>query len=432
MKTTHATTQLVLSIALASAALVGCGNGDDAGPAATAKADATYYRDLEPLVADKCVGCHTEGGIAPFSLETYDDVKAMLGPIRAAVASRTMPPWLADPGCSQYEGDRSLTDDQIATVTGWIDRGAPAGDPREAAAEGGNSEQGLSRVDRTLTMPVAYTPQIAPDDYRCFLIDWPESHSTFVTGFRANPGNAATVHHVIAYLIPPNSVQKYDDLDEQDETAGYTCFGGPGGGIDPNTRFIGSWAPGARGGDLPEGTGLRVEPGSKIALQVHYNSKAGQDAAPDKTSIDVKLDDEVAKEGTWQFFTDLQWVLGTGMEIPAHTADVTHSYAMDPTPMISQSGPFTIHEAGLHMHTHGRESRLAIERAGGADECILSISDWNFHWQGTYALGAPKTFQPGDQLSISCTFDNETAQDLAWGEGTGDEMCLGLVYYTVP
>lgn len=420
---------LVLASALGALSLtvVGCESVDSAAP----EADGTYYGELKAVIDAKCVGCHVEGGIAPFSLETYDEVRAMESAVRDAVATRRMPPAPAEPGCAEYSDDPAMTEDQIAKVVGWIDAGSPEGESDgKVARDDDRKGDELSRVDLTLSMPKAYTPSLSPDEYRCFLVDWPENDKRFVTGFRVNPGNTAIVHHVIAYLIPPSKVEKYDALDAEDAEPGYSCFGGPGGGIDLDTRFVASWAPGAQGGDLPAGTGLPIEPGSKIALQVHYNT-TNDAPAPDQTSIDLKLEDKVEHEGTWQFFTKLDWVLGEGMELPAMTANITHDYAMDPTPLISNGGSFTIHEMGLHMHTRGKKARLAIERQSGNEECVLSIPKWDFHWQMTYELEKPKVFQPGDSLTISCTWDNDTPNELRWGEGTGDEMCLGLIYYTV-
>lgn len=402
----------------------------------------TYYGELKALVDERCVGCHSEGGIAPFSLATYDDVVENAAAVRAAVESGSMPPWLAEDGCNDYVNDRSLTDLEKTSLIDWIDRGAPAGAPdTDDSEDDGHSAAGLSRVDRTLTMPTEYTPQLQPDDYRCFLVDWPGDDTEFVTGFRANPGNPAIVHHVIAFLIPPGSVEKYQALDEEEEGPGYTCFGGAGGGLDLDTSFIGSWAPGAEGGDFPSGTGIRVEPGSKIALQVHYNTLNGGDV-PDRSSIDLKVDETVDKEASWQFFTSLAWVVGDGMDIPPMSQDVEHAYSVDPTAFVSKGKPFLIHSVGLHMHTFGQTARLSIERAreegesgratsaDGDEECLLSIPEWNFHWQLSYRLEQPVEVRPGDRLSIDCTWDNPTKDTIRWGEGTGDEMCLGLVYIT--
>jgi len=72
-----------------------------------------------------------------------------------------------------------------------------------------------------------------------------------------------------------------------------------------------------------------------------------------------------------------------------------------------------------------------LERAGGGEACLLDIPRWDFHWQGSYGLVEPVVFNPGDQLRLSCTWDNATMSDVTWGEGTTDEMCLGSFYYTV-
>ena len=54
------------------------------------------------------------------------------------------------------------------------------------------------------------------------------------------------------------------------------------------------------------------------------------------------------------------------------------------------------------------------------------------------------TVNPGDRIRVECHWDNSAANqpivdgvqqephDVGWGEGTGDEMCLGLMYVTAP
>jgi hypothetical protein len=85
------------------------------------------------------------------------------------------------------------------------------------------------------------------------------------------------------------------------------------------------------------------------------------------------------------------------------------------------------------MHTHGTSARFDIHRGGEATnkECMLDIPSWDFHWQGAYPFKTAKTFNPGDTLYLECHFDNSKGTtDLNWGEGTGDEMCLGAFYVT--
>jgi hypothetical protein len=94
------------------------------------------------------------------------------------------------------------------------------------------------------------------------------------------------------------------------------------------------------------------------------------------------------------------------------------------------------------MHTLGQRATASIIRADGTDECVLQIDDWNFHWQGSYGLRQPPVFNRGDKLRVECHFDNSpenqpmvggqprVPQDVFWGEGTTDEMCLGTFYVT--
>jgi hypothetical protein len=407
----------------------------------------SYYRDIKPLVEQKCTGCHQDGGIAPFALTDYEHLMAHQREVKIAVAERAMPPWLAAPGCSDYLDDRSLSDAQIAQLTGWIDAGLPAGHAGDYHPPAAGSVVALSRVDRSVTMPSTYTPQLSPDDYRCFVVDWPESRTRFITGFRANPGDPRIVHHVIAFLATPDQVPAFEALDASDPGPGYTCFGGAGG--DGKARWIAAWAPGSLGSDFPADTGLKIEPGSKVILQVHYNTSTTA-ASPDQTSLDFKLDDSVGKEAVLQPFTSPAWVRDHKMAIPAGQADVVHSYAVDITPamanitsgVLADGVPTVAWSASLHMHTHGTTARLDLIRGDGTRECMLDIPRWNFHWQGGYGFVKPKTIYPGDRISIECHWDNSAGnqpmvagqpvppKDMNWGEGTGDEMCLGGFYLT--
>jgi len=419
------------------ALLLVAGCHSSAAPGSTSS-ELTYWKSVKPIADAKCVACHTENNIAPFTLESFADFKAESDKVRVAVANRVMPPWPPGSGCADYNEDRSLSDDEIATITGWIDQGAKEGNPSDynpvTPATGG-----LSRVDRTLSLAAPYTPTLAPDEYRCFVMDWPDATDKYITGFRASPGNAPIVHHVIAFLAQPKYVAAYQQLDDADPAPGYVCFGGPGG---PNggagTHWLGAWAPGSRGDDFPTGTGIKVPAGSKVILQVHYNL-TNNNGLPDQTSIDFKLDDSVQKEALIQPWTNIDWVQNHTMVIPAGNADQMYSWTFAPAAywgyitsnIIPSGATVTMWSAGLHMHTRGRHAELSIIHPDGSKECMLQIPKWDFHWQGAYAFTQPKTFAAGDQLYLECHFDNsDSTMARNWGEGTADEMCLGSFYVT--
>lgn len=79
------------------------------------------------------MGCHAEGNIGPFSLTTYEEVYEARELVKVAVASRTMPPWLADEGCEDYRFTQRLTDEQVDTIVRWVDLVAHEGNPTEVA-----------------------------------------------------------------------------------------------------------------------------------------------------------------------------------------------------------------------------------------------------------------------------------------------------------
>ena len=425
------------------AAACGGGGGDDTGDdggddAPTAR---TYYQDVKPIIDAKCVQCHRDGGIAPFALGALEDVADRAAVIEDAVTSGLMPPWPPDPACNDYLADRSLSAEQKQVISDWVAGGAIAGDPANPGPPLDVEVQQLTRVDLELGMPVEYTTTATatrPDDYRCFVLPWTESGTSYVTGFRATPGDARIVHHVAAFLAQPGEVATYQTLDAGEPGPGYTCFGGSGG---PARSLVGTWVPGTLGSDFPAGTGLRIAPGSAIVLQVHYNVTAAP-AGPDRTILEMKLDTTVDRVAQTLPFTNPSWLSGQNMYIPAGDADVMHAVQFDPSLFIGLS-TYDIYAAGLHMHNLGTRAKLSLER-NGQSTCLLEINDWNFHWQGAYGLRTPVRFQPGDELRIECHWDNspenqpmvdgvqQPPRDVWWGEGTRDEMCLGGFYVAPP
>ncbi|MEM6993646.1 MAG: monooxygenase [Myxococcota bacterium] len=399
----------------------------------------TYHRDIRPVLERHCVSCHSDGQIAPYALTSYAEVEPLREAIAAAVSSRQMPPWNPRPGCAEYVGDPSLTDEAMAAVTAWAEGDALEGDAADFVPPTLPEPSGISRVDTSLTLAEPYTPQLAPDDYRCFVMDWPYEEATYITGFEVVPDNLDTVHHVISYAIEPEAVATYEALDANDPGPGYTCFGGPGGGGTSfsNGRWLGAWAPGAQTSDFPAGTGLRMEPGSKVVVQIHYNSVAGE-AGPDQSTIDYRVDPTVEREAYMMPWTDPDWVAG-GMYIPPDSASTTHVWELDPTAVMSfitdvipPNEPIEIHSVSHHMHLRGAQAQQQIKRADGTSDCLVEIDDYDFNWQTRYRFGAPKILNPGDQLSLTCNWDNSgNDAGINWGEGTEDEMCLG-VYFIAP
>src|SRR5215510_4449479 len=96
-------------------------------PAATAP---TFTKDVAPIFFEKCASCHRQGEIAPMTLLSYEDARPWAKAIKAKVVAREMPPWGADhENTLKMRNDRSLSEQQIQTISAWVDAGAPRGNP---------------------------------------------------------------------------------------------------------------------------------------------------------------------------------------------------------------------------------------------------------------------------------------------------------------
>jgi hypothetical protein len=94
----------------------------------------TFTKDVLPVLQKNCQTCHRPGQVAPMSLLTYKDARPWAKAIKAAVTTRKMPPWFADPNYGHFANDRSLKQRDIETLAKWADSGAAEGDPKDAPA----------------------------------------------------------------------------------------------------------------------------------------------------------------------------------------------------------------------------------------------------------------------------------------------------------
>ncbi len=440
------------AIALLALSFAACGGGESSANNDQIPSDApTYHQDVKPVVDAYCGTCHRVGGVAPIPLENYDQVKAASSLIPDQINSRSMPPFLAAPAPRELQYDTSLSDEQIALINSWIESGMVEGDASEPGEAIELPVSELSQVDLTLSMPEPFTPTQQPDEYRCFVMEWPEADPKFITGFEFRPGNFRIDHHAAAFLIDAAFADVVDEADGADGKPGYPCFGAavPPGAANFPTKLIAAWTPGGGAVEYPEGTGVRIGPGARIVLQMHY-SLVGTQGEVDQSEVDFKLADSVDKNGGNLPWLDIAWPGSPEtMLIPAGAQKVIHEHVADPTqsPIIGEFAPgvdptegLLLHSVLPHMHKLGKSFTLTVERADGSSEEIFKIANWDFDWQGYYTFKDPVEVLPGDQLRMTCEFDNSaenqpqvdgmqrTPQDVTWGDGTYDEMCTASIY----
>jgi hypothetical protein len=385
-------------------------SGGGAGPSSP-----TWYKDVLPVTQVKCGACHKQGGIGPFSLETYAQARTVAAAIKASVVAKTMPPWMPDTACGgPFVNDQSLSQTQIDTIARWVDQGAVEGNPADAPPAPGPVGE-LPRVDATLTMRDAYTPSsTVPDDYRCFLVDPALTANRSVIGYDIRPQVTAEVHHVIVYIVDRNAAQT-KDLNEAGP--GWTCYGDSGVANSPGP--IGAWAPGTGAVIYPSGTGIALTPSQALAMQIHYNTSNGT-RTPDQTAIRLMY----APAGSTVTAARLLPLVASGFMIPPNA--VGYSFSRDfPNP--TRAVPIKIWGLLPHMHTLGKRITIATT----ANECLVDIPRWDFHWQAQYFRPQPFILPGTGGLKMTCTWDNPSTRTIGWGEGTSDEMCFAYIYATL-
>jgi hypothetical protein len=397
----------------------------------------TWHRDIKPIIEARCSNCHAAGGVAPFELKTFAQAKQLSGAIANATQAGRMPPWLVGPNdVGGFLRDPSLTAEQKALISTWAEAGAPEGDPRAPGAALPEVTGAAPRVDVTLKMPQPYTPTVLPDDYRCFVLRWPNTEPTYLTGINGLPGNPKIVHHVALYLVEGESAKYPPQWDAEDATPGYSCFGGPFGSRPQQfpVNVLGAWLPGYQGQTFPRGGGVLIPPGSTIVLQMHYSSLEEAPTA-DQTAMQFSTAPTVPVRLAYQPFFKFDWVVGV-MPIPANSPTVVHETVEDPretfkltgSPLDTSKG-FNLEAVMFHMHTLGTRGELWLEKPDRRRINIIDIPRWDFHWQQEYQLKTPVRFEPGDKLRVKCVFDNTKvgAKDTNWGENSDEEMCVANI-----
>ncbi len=389
-------------------------DGGAQGDGGSSGASVTWHQDVAALTQKHCVGCHSSGGIAPFSLRTYAEAKPMASAMASAVLARRMPPWMPDESCGgPFVGERRLTSAELDTFKAWRDQGAPEGNPADARPLPDAGLVGLPRVDADLPMPAPYTPSAGlEDDYRCFLIDPQLTQAKSITGYDILPGVAAEVHHVIIYIV--NKAQAVA-MDSSQAGPGWQCFGGSG--IADDSGAIGAWAPGVSAVTYPAGTGINLPADKALAMQIHYNTQTGV-RLPDTTRLKLMY---ATTPVTPAYLLPLA---AAGFEVPPMAQGFSFTKPFPNTinllPNIKLWGFLP------HMHTKG----VRITMRGPGNDCLIDIPRWDFHWQSQYFRTTPYTLPRGEAISMTCTWNNPTTSPLRWGEGTDDEMCFAYVYAT--
>jgi len=327
----------------------------------------------------------------------------------------------------------------------------------------------------TLVSP-SYRPHASvggTDDYHCTLMNPHVTKNSYVVWSRFTPGSPE-VHHADLALVPPSlaATALKDNAETRDK--GWTCFGAPSlpdASLADflSTPFLSVWAPGHGADALPQGTGISLPAGSLVIEQVHYNLLVGD--KPVRNTLVLKtvprsapvlplhLQEALAPPDlpcpsgvTGPLCNRAASLANQGQRFGAQSVEIVNGIEevcghnpANPPVGDTASCIWSIQKTGyivrtqVHMHLLGRSFRMVLNPGTPQARTVLSVSDYNFHYQRAYNVGTPIHVTAGEQVQVNCTYDPVLGQQLpilrkapphfvTWGDGSTDEMCIGLVW----
>ena len=409
-----------------------------------------WHEDIAVLVTENCVGRHQAGGIAPFSMQTYEETAPWSAVMADACEARTMPPWHAATTavCQPvfpYEGDPSLSDAQIEMLREWADLGAPEGDPADAAPLPAPPDLDLANPSVTVVMgsPVEVEAEGSTlDFFHCLSFDPGNDQDVYVDGLQVVQGNSSILHHVLMYLDTSAESASWPGGVKQD------CGGGSG--LSGSAQLVAAWVPGSAPLEPPEGVSVTLPAGARIVYNVHYHATGAGVETDDGTGLALRWSDQPS---TYQSLFVLIGAPGIGipltglLHVPPGESGHVEEFEW-PVEYNGQSIPdwldVRLWTAANHMHKVGVDMRVWIEHGDGSEDCLVHTPNWDFNWQRFYKYDVPieqgLKIQAGDVVHVRCEYDNtldnpavvealaevglENPVDVFVGEGTLDEMCL--------
>jgi mono/diheme cytochrome c family protein len=434
----------------------------DAGQDPAPQASVTYWQDMVPLFEQHCLQCHQQGGIGPVRLDQYSEAKRFAALIAYDTKARVMPPWHAtsDGSCGDFQDSLALSDAEIERIQQWVAAGAPEGRAGDVTLPGLDTLSAAEEYALPRYVPVAQGGEYAvDDDYHCFVVDASVAQNRFITGYDIVPGAPEVVHHVLVSVVDPNApadgppsahttnAEVMAKLDaESPDRPGWTCFGQAGDGVSVRATPV-VWAPGQGVVRFPNDSGAPLRPSDKLVIQVHYNlSDPAQRGRADATRVRLSLAPKVENIAIFatpdalleSLFGPAPDMLEPGKPSVLYTFQKTIAELEleDAEGLIDARQLENLQLWGVmpHMHEAGRKLQLRVKtQAESASRCAVDVQAWDFHWQRMYFYEKAWPVRADTAFEITCDYDTSRATaPILPGWGTGNEMCLTTLFFTVP
>lgn len=396
--------------------------------------------DVSTVVQNNCSRCH---GAQPVGgavrLVTHEDWHEP-SPVYAATR-------LGDPAMKVHEVARlrinngempqgaSLSEPDHAMLDGWLASGAPAGAADDATctivptmpATGGDGE---ALIENECLRPGAYDPLVARPGETCYEFrvhgqsgvgdtskfniptgesyhEWyyevPWAPTDVMSRFGADFDNLEVLHHYL--MFASNTAGKVPGQLDQNVT-GTTLF--------TNSTLIGGWAVGGCSMEMPEDVGGELPKSSLLMIQWHMYNSTGV-TQQDGSVVQICTVPAGSRPNT----AGITFLGTENFNGPFGMPPGANSFTSRCTN--NSPGPVTVIGFLPHMHTIGTHMKTDLTRLDGTTATIFD-RPFQFDYQVAYRI--PRTVvMPGETLTSTCSFFNDTGGNVAFGQSTQQEMC---------
>ena len=365
----------------------------------------TWSDQIARLFQNRCVECHREGDIAPFSLTSYEEVAGWGETICEVIEDNRMPPWHANPKFGHFQNERRLSEEEKELIYQWVADGCPEGDPKNLPEPRKfltgwqlpkQPDLVITMRDEPFTVPAEGAVQ-----YQYFQVDPGFTEDKWIKMAEVQPGNRSVVHHILVIVRPPDGYE--------------------GKGLE-KSEWLAGYVPGLRAKQYPKGHAKFIPAGSKLVFQVHYTPNGSEQKDLSRVGLVFAKPAEVKKAIVTTKAVNHRF------RIPPHQ----ENHRVEAT---SGSLPMDVELLGMmpHMHLRGKSFRYEAVFPDGKREVLLDVPAYNFNWQTGYLLKEPLAFPAGTKMHCVAHFDNsqlnlanpDPTKTVTWGDQTWNEMMIG-------
>ena len=390
------------------------------------------YANVRPILEKRCVGCHSRGEIGPMPLGAYAEVRPWAKAIRAAVISKTMPPWHAAPGSAHaFLNDRSMSRTEIETLVKWVDAGSPDGPVTQARSHALKEPVAwrLGDPDMVLRVPGMQIPKSGTLQYSFVIFPLHFDHDVWVRAAEWHIDQRGQVHHMNAFVREPGSSYLADFPKNQIFTPTVAERGRkrPDEAVFARRQLLQGYEPGyAPMAWLPDGAKL-IKAGSDVIFEMHFNTNGKE--AVDHTELGLYF----SKAAPANRVVAVDTLRDLDLAIPPASSDYMSNASM------KLGSPARLLSIQPHMHVRGKSMEVRAIYPDGRKEILLSVPKYDFNWQTTYAIKNPPLLPTGTVLESVAGYDNsqnnrfnpDPAATVGWGDQTTSEMHIAFLELVV-